>query len=392
MFVGPATAQWWEPDLQVSALAAVRAVVPDVVRARREGGEGRLRYGDGSDYGESVLFSPAEAAVELDAAANPWLSVFFHGQYQPEDKHGVGIAAAFLEVTPPLPTAVAIRLKGGAFFPEVSRENRDVAWSNSYTLTNSPAKTWIAEEVRPIGVAATLSHAAEEISGSLEGGFFFANDSSGAALALGGWALNDVKTAVTGGEVRTFNPLANEPSAYGQPAAFQPFRELDDRPGFHFLAQLDVYRFGGASLLYWDNCGDVDVNSLMVWQTRFFAADIELALPWEVTLLPSAMVGETRNAQLGTDFWTTSALLARDFDRLRVGLRYDHFEQDDDSRDLTELSLEEDGDAVTAAVSYSLGAHHRFAGELAYVDACRDSVASGCKRETMLQVEYRLMF
>lgn len=368
----------------MSALAAVRAVVPDVVRARREGGEGRLRYGDGSDYGESVLFSPAEAAVELDASANSWLSVFFHGQYQPEDKHGVGIVAAFLEVTPPVPSDFALRMKGGAFFPEVSRENRDLAWSNSYTLTNSPAKTWIAEEVRPVGVAASLSRAGEEMSGSIEGGFFFANDSSGAALAIGGWALNDVKTAVTGGEVRTFDPAAGD-----YPGTFQPFREFDDRPGFHILTQFDFYRFGGASLLYWDNCGDVDANA-MVWDTRFVAGDIELSLPWEVTLLPSAMAGETRNVQLGTDFWTVSALLARDFDRLRAGLRYDHFEQSD--RDGTAASLGEDGDSVTAALSYSLGTHHRFAGELAYVTACRDSVDPGCKRETVLQLEYRLMF
>jgi hypothetical protein len=388
--VGSAAAQLWDPALQVGALAAARVVLPDAVRARREGGEGRLRYGDGSDYGGDVLFSPAEAALEIDAAANRWLALFVHGQYQPEDPHGAGIVRGFLEVSPPPFAGTSFRVKGGAFFPGVSRENRDLAWSNSYTLTNSPAKTWIAEEVRPVGMTLSASRAGGEMSVTLEGGFFFANDGSGAALATGGWALNDVKTALTG-EVRAYDPAGGP-----DPAVFEPFRELDDRAGFQLLAQFDLYRHGGLSVLYWDNQGDVGAGEPgeVVWETRFGAADLEIGLPWELTLLPSAMLGETRNRDLGTDFWTASVLLARDFGALRAALRYDHFEQKDNG-DGAAPSLDEDGDALTTALAYSLGSHHRFAAELVYATARREGQtpsASDRKNETMLQIEYRLVY
>lgn len=384
------SAQIWEPDLHVGALAAARVVLPDVVRARREGGESRLRYGDGSDYGGDVLFSPAEGAVEVDAAANRWLALFLHGQYQPEDPHGVGLVRGFLEVTPPPLGATALRVTGGAYFPGVSRQNRDLAWGNSYTLTNSAAHTWIGEEVRPIGMKVSASRSAEELSATLEGGFFFANDGSGAALALGGWALNDIKTSLTG-DVRTFDP-----SGGSYAAVVEPFHELDDRPGFHVLAEVDLQRWGGLSLLYWDNRGDTAASrpDAVVWETRFFAADLEVSLPGQVTLLPAGMVGETRNPELGTDFWTVSTLLSRDFGALRTALRYDHFAQSDVGA-VPGPSLDEDGDAVTAALSCFWGSYQRFAAELVYVTARRDAAApsaAGRKNETMFQIEYRLVY
>lgn len=389
---GPAVAQIWDPDLQLGAVASLRIVLPDVVRARHDGGESRVRYGDGSDWGGDVLFSIGEIAAEIDAAANPWMSLFLHAQYQPEDKHAVGIVRGFLEIVAPPIEQTTLRLRGGAYFPGVSRQNREVGWSNSYTLTNSAAMTWIAEEVRPIGVTLTASHNWQSFSATLEGGFFFANDASGAALALGGFALNDIKTTLTG-EVRTFDPFRTAGSP-GAPEVVEPFQELDGDPGYHVLGKIDFFDYGGASILYWDNRGDTSASrpDSVVWDTKFFAAEMELFLPLKLELFPGFMVGKTRNPELGTDFWTVSILVARDFGRLRTAVRYDHFDQDDE-RGLVEPSLDEEGDALTTAVSYSIGSHHRIAAEVVYVAAEREApAADGQTRELMAQLEYRLVF
>ena len=381
----------WEPELDVAAFAALRVARPDEVRVRDDGGEGRLRYGDGSDFGNDVIFSPAEVAIEVDAAANSWLSLFLHGQYQPEGQPVVGLVRGFVEVEPPPWGRTALRFKGGAFFPGVSRTNRDAGWASVYTLTNSPSHSWIADDIRPIGVAAAVSHYGDRLALSLEGAVFFANDVSGGALAVGGWVLHDFKNTL-GGELHTFDWA---PGSTG-PAVFDPFRELDDEPGYQILAEIDVYRYGGVSLLYWDNRGEVSESrpGKVIWNTSFFAADVELGLPLGLKLLPQVMVGQTENPEIGSDFWTVSALLSRDFDALRVSARYDHFEQDTTKAPVAR-SLDEDGDALTAAAFYFLGEYHRFAAELVYVVARRDGAeppSDGRKRELLFQLEYRISY
>ncbi len=380
----------WDPDLQVTGLAGFRAVLPSDARARIDGGPSRVRFGDGSDGGEDVLADIAEIAVEVEARANDWLSLFLHAQYQPEDDQIADLVSGFIRIEPPAMGRTAVSFKGGAFFPGISKENRGTAWSNTYTLTNSASKSWIGEDVRPIGTALGVTYTGDSYALGIEGTAFFANDVSGAALARGGWSLTDIKTPLTGA-IRTFNP--SDPDGL---SVFEPFREGDGRPGVQMRVDLDIFALGGISLLYWNNLADLDktIDGDSLWRTRFFAADAEVLLPWSISLLPQIMVGRTEHPTLGTRFLSASALAARHFGPVRGALRLEYFAQDN-IRDMPELRLDEEGHAVTAAASYALGRYHQFIGEVVYVRSQRDGSALPAARdqnETLFQLEYRFGF
>ncbi len=369
--------------------AALSSPLPD----RANGGPSRVRFGGTISGDRTVFFEPSEIALEGTVTAGPEFTLFLHGQYQPEDDQAFDLVRGFVQSALDLGSGWQAGLKAGAFFPGISRENRDTGWMNTYTLTNNAGVAWIGEDVRPVGALASIGRRGETWVWSLEGGPFFANDASGEALALGGVALNDIKTPLTG-RIRSFDPLNPSPTPK-PPREVRPFRELDDRPGFQIKADVQHTQLGALSFLYSDNRGDVGDSSpgRGIWHTRFGAFSAETLLPLEVIFIPTVLAGQTSNRPgLGTRFVTVSGLLARDLGPVRLALRGDVFTQDD-IRAAPAVPLDERGYGITAAITGVLGTHHRFAGEILHVRSDRDSLAGGQNlSETMIQTEYRFVF
>lgn len=367
---------------------ALRTGLTGDVRDRFDGGSSRLRYGARADGDRDTVFEISEIALEATVLTEFGLSLFAHVQYQPEDDQGVDIVRGYALYEPPLTGPIRVTFKGGAFFPGLSRENRGVGWMNDYTLTNSAAIAWIGEDVRPVGVLAGLSHPGDSVSVSLEGGFFFANDVSGEVLALGGFALTDIKTPLNG-RTRSFD--ARTP---GEPLSVDPFQELDGRPGVQAQAEIQAHGLGALTLLYWDNRADTEDSrpGAGLWNTHFMGVSAETILPGSVTFVPTMIAGRTHNRiGLGTDFFALSALVSRDFGPVRLTARGDVFTQDD-LRLAPDNPLDERGSALTLAAIGVIGAHHQIAGEFVHVHSRRSVLGDAREGETLLQAEYRIVF
>jgi hypothetical protein len=102
----------------------------------------------------------------------------------------VGVVEAYLEQNAALGSN-RLHFMEGAFFLPGSRENVDSLWATPYTLTSSALNSWLGEELRPIGVDASITHRLQ--SGALSGGatVFTGNDTFGALPIDRGWALRD---------------------------------------------------------------------------------------------------------------------------------------------------------------------------------------------------------
>ncbi len=374
-------------SVRVSGLVGGRVTLTDDELVRQDGGFGRFRHGSRS--GERTVDAQISTfALVRDVDVANRIGLLLHSQHQPEFEDSFGLIEGYVYARQPIGDRWTASFEGGALFPDVSRENTGIGWTNTYTLSNTPGFTWIGEEVRPIGPRVGGSYFGDTFAATVKGGVFFGNDVSGAALPFGGFAINDLITPL-GGEV----DFRDDPPF---PPSLEPFEEFDGRPGYQALVEFDLYEFGGISLLWWDNQGDLDASApgAVVWDTRFFAASAQIQLPGGVSFLPSAMVGQTENPILGTEFRTVSGLVSRDFGRARLSARFDWFEQDDIRTDPPN-PLSEDGFALLAAARYTLAPSHEVIAEAIYAQADNETDATGEPLETnegIVQVEYRLRF
>ena len=84
-------------------------------------------------------------SVHLDASA-----------WGDHDRIPAGLTEAFLQFRPYPFAGYRLRVKAGAFYPPISLENRAAGWESPYTLSYSAIDSWLAIEVRTLGVEATL--------------------------------------------------------------------------------------------------------------------------------------------------------------------------------------------------------------------------------------------
>ena len=170
------------------------------------GGYGKLVDGD---LPESVragaLLGELRLAVDWEPA--PGWRLWLHGAARADERHvppgdsppgavASGLLEGFAERRFGFGAGQEIGLKLGQFFLPASRENVEELWTSPYTLTLSALNSWIAEEIRPIGLDLAWSRTDCERS-ALDVGrqpLFGGNDTAGALLAWRGFALHDRPT------------------------------------------------------------------------------------------------------------------------------------------------------------------------------------------------------
>jgi hypothetical protein len=203
----------------------------------------------------------------------------------------------------PVPTSPwRVRARAGAFFPVSSVEvgYQQVGWNAQRTISSAVINSWIAEEVRILGV-----ELAGQWRGALLGsphtftarlGIFGGNDPAGTEIAWRGW---NVGGRITGlfqqlrlPDLPVYRPDGDVPL---QTRDVHEFREIDHRPGWYealgysFEGRLDI------EAMHYDNRADPlrVKDGQYSWRTRFDHASARLQWPGDWELLAQAITGST---------------------------------------------------------------------------------------------------
>jgi len=354
---GVAAALDWELS------ADMRLVDSDGQRSLFDGGLGTLRYDnehDGLQVGRLrlALTEPLGEVWALKLDGSYW------GQ---DETHSTGLTEAFLEYRPYPIAGWRARVRIGSFFPPGSLENTAAGWSSPYTLSSSAANSWIAEEVRTIGMEGKLEWLGTRLGHSfdlgLTGGVFGWNDPAGVVVATGGFSLNDFQT-----------PISDYIGARGSTvfAEHQLFREIDNRAGYYVGGEARYLDRVTLLALHYDNRADPEANNALTgafaWETRYDSVGVRAQTESGWTAIIQWLQGHTSiepdEQYLRWRFYSQFALLSYQRGRHTVSARYDEFGVDSGAP----LDLgDEDGHAWTVAYLFDQSTHWRFALEWLHV-------------------------
>jgi hypothetical protein len=346
-------------------------------------GPNKLRYGgadidnNGSGDRASNIFAVPQVSLVIDADVPADAEVHIQLNLDADADSGNG-SAGLIEAFGRRAWDVGennLFLKAGAFFPPISWEHPENAWSTRYTLTPSAIGSWVGMEVRAFGVEGVWKRAVGEHSAQVTAAAFSGGDQTGWVLLEWGWTLHDYQA-----HLNEQLPLPNNRSE-------RPFKELDGRMGgygrldFSFFS--DLLKIGGG---YFDNNGEFGGVSnqnnagMGIWNTQFW--DVGAKLDWRgITLLAQLLRGETASrSQSRRDYDAFYVLGSTRLGKWRFSGRWDDFW----------VRGWEDGYALTGAMHYSLSVRQTLTAEYILARA-RPSLAvrPASTQDEIFQLNYR---
>jgi hypothetical protein len=208
----------WELDLDA------RLVSSTAEPSFMEGGLGTTRFSSNDD---GLQLGRARLAL-TQSIGDLWSAHVDASMYDDKDRSPVGLTEAYLLFRPYPFAGYRLRLKAGAFYPPISLENRAPGWDSPYTLSYSAINSWLATEVRPLGLEGTLdwlgSRSGHDFDVGTTAGVFGWSQGTGVVLTNNGFSLTDRQTALFG---RVGQPGANPLGGA------EPFLQFDHRAGFY---------------------------------------------------------------------------------------------------------------------------------------------------------------
>jgi len=326
-------------------------------------GTGQLAYPE-------QTFSAGPQYLTIEALTDTAFSARLNSQWHTRPEAGFSITEAWLGWSP-LPVS-GYRLRGrlGYFYPQLSLENTDIAWTSPYSSTFSAINSWVAEEVRTRGAELALSRPGRffQSDHSWGGviGVFQGNDPAGTILAWRGFALHNWQTGL--GERVNF---ANYPSIQTGDLALQnawvePTRELDHRTGYYLGLHWEYGRQTRLRAYYYDNNGDPlqFSHQQYAWRTRFSSVAAQHIISDNWQLVAQWLQGDTLMgpSAVDADFSAWFLLAHWQQGKLSATLRYDDFKVDD--RDFTAGDDNNgNGEAILLALGYQLNNQLRLSAE-----------------------------
>lgn len=342
------------------------------------GGLNKLRFGgrdtdlDGRGDSPASLISIPQAIMLAEAEVPSIGRAVVHLNWDADFETGngsVGVIEGYAEAQRAWDVHAA-RLRAGAFYPPISWEHTELAWTTRYSLTPSAFNSWVGEDTRGIGLEGAWNwRPAPGVETRLIGSVFSGCDQSGWVLLERGWALHDYQL-----DLNAVYPLQ---TAFEGVVLNRPFKEYDGRLGWYgqadvSLASRMVELRGGV----WDNRGDETAqflgSHLDVYSTRVYHGGVKVSYR-RAELFGQYATGGSEHHDgafdgLGRkDFQTWYALASYEAGRLRATARWDDFEVD---------GLEE-GDAFTAALAWRLGLRNALTLEYAGYEADRAAPPPG---------------
>jgi hypothetical protein len=323
--LGPGTGALAQ-KLDANALVDFGAALPSGERSFQKGGLGKLEFG--ADSGRPLPIGQALADIRAQLA--PPLVAFATLRLAPDQHAPLDVIEAYARYQPVSNRALVWSLKGGAFFPPISLENEGVGWTSPWTLTPAAINSWIGQELRAVGAESSVEWRHDTGSVGVTGAFFFANDPVGTLLADRGWTF-DSRPAGIFGEPRRPDLVARQMLGRIPPIREEPFKEIDQRPGWYAGATWRQDGLGRIAALYYDNRADpgLSIGNDFAWRTKFASLAAELDIG-DVVLLSQAMFGETtvepfEDAYFKTNFQSVYLLAGYYFDDFRIAARIDVF-------------------------------------------------------------------
>lgn len=388
LLAGTAHADGWELDLDG------RLVSSNADPSYTQGGISGVRF----DQDQSGLRLGRARFALTESLGEVWSVHLDASAWGDHDRIPFGLTEAFLQFRPYPFAGYRLRIKAGAFYPPISLENRAAGWESPYTLSSSAIDSWLAIEVRTIGVEAQLdwlgTRQGRDFDLAVTGGAFGWNEGAGTFIAGDGFTLTDRQTPV-GGRVG----LPGDPVLFN----LEPFRELDGRVGVYGGLELRWFDRLVVRALRYDNRADPTVENYasgaLPWETTFDAvgARFESGDGW--TAIVQALKGQTSIVPDGFvlvwPFKAQYALVARQFGRHTLSARYDRFEVDTNAN--AGGSGAEIGHAWTAAYVFTRDEHWRFTLEWLRVTSSsylREDAFNlpALARETQVQLAVRYAF
>jgi hypothetical protein len=301
-----------------------RLVSSDADRSVMDGGLAPVRF----DRDDPVLQLGRARLALTQPIGELWSARLDASIY--DDKGGslAGISEAYLQFRPYPREGYRLRLKAGAFYPPVSMENRASGWDSPYTISYSAIDSWIAVELRTIGLEANLDWLGTRMGHSFDVGVTAAvfgwNEGAGAVLAGTGFALTDRQTPVFG---RVGQP--GVAPLYGS----EPFVQIDGRVGGYAGIEARYRDRLTLRVLRYDNRADPTatdtVANTIAWETHFTSAGLRAESSSGWTGIAQWLQGETTIAPGGfTIDWPFNSvygLLSRRAGRHTFSARYDRF-------------------------------------------------------------------
>ncbi len=337
------------------ALRAVNATGPE---SWVDGGWGRLEAGGDRDE----LLGDAHLGVT-------WRSEHFgaHVSGAAANEHA-GLVEAYVDARAGFGLD-ELQLRAGQFFLPTSRENTDDLWQSPYTIAFSALNTWIAEEVRPIGVDLQYRHftsAGHAITGAATA--FRGNDTMGTLLGWRGWSMGN--RLATYGERLPLPPLPSlEQFFVLQGDGTQPFGDdLDGRTGYSARLRYSLPERASVQYTFVDNRGDRALHGEdYAWATSFHLIGVEAGNRDRFTIAAEYMRGNTAMglnnvAYVDADFYAAYLLVSQKVGRSRFSGRYELFNTAERDFSLAERN-DEHGGAWTFTWMYDLREHLRVAAE-----------------------------
>lgn len=393
------------PEFSVSGLADARISYSSGEQGWLDGGYGKTRYGTNANGNDKFRLNLSEVSLLLDTQFNWEFSSFVHLKFDPEQKNDIDVVEAYITYNNRLDSGVRTKARLGVFFPHISMENTDIAWTSPYSITSSAINSWIGEEIKTTGLELLIEKELEEHAFSITANVFGFNDPAGTLLAFRGWALQDSKTTVFGQfplpPVHSIGP--NGKLALQDPYVV-PHLEVDNKVGY--VVGIDWEYFGIFTLnsQYYNNRGDreVVVGGQYGWETEFLNIGLSIDLFEDLEVFGQFMKGNTKMGGLvhgeiavDVDYESFYILASKTFDIHRVSIRYDNFSADDNTLVYYDNNNEE-GHAWMVAYSVDLFEQQRLMIEYLHVDSDRANRAElgpiTRVKENQIQASYRFVF
>lgn len=340
-----------------------RIAVANGERSWSNGGLGKTTFQGTDDFGYDVYAVPAEAALIWTPQFSSAFSANVSAAWQRHQEHAVDLLEAFVSFLPPQKGPVGFSARAGIMWPEISLEHTTGgAWSTVNTLTPSAINAWVGEEVKVVGLEATVRASMGEHDVALTGAAFGFNDTSGTLLSFRGWALHNEKATVFG---HFPLPPLNEFIVHLQEDQTRSLIEIDKEVGFYGRFEWRPPWPAGAALFYYDNRGDPEAFELTGqwgWRTRFWNLGIHADISPSTRLLAQGMTGSTimgfrppgERRWVHTNFRSAFAMVTHSLsDRTAISARIEGFRTREHG---SEMSPEESerGWATTVALRHNI--------------------------------------
>ncbi len=323
-----------------------------------EGGLGTTRFSSNDD---GLQLGRARLAL-TQQFGELWSAHLDVSAYDDKDRSPVGATEAYLQFRPYPFAGYRFRLKAGGFYPPISLENRAAGWDSPYTLSYSAINSWLATEVRPLGVEGQLDWLGTRSGHALDlgatGGVFGWSQGTGVVLTNDGFSLTDRQTPLFG--------RVGQPEAQPLGGA-EPFLQFDHRAGVYGGFELRYLDRVVLRALRYDNraepMADDDTTANYSQDTRFNSAGARVEGDYGWTAIVQWLDGETSTAEDGVPgglsswpFRAKFALLSKRSGRHSLSVRYDRFTVDSVS---AWGYGAQDGHAWTGAYVFERDAHWR---------------------------------